>query len=189
MSNEEAKIFKIKKVQKLTYTKTWDEKSDRILINYISKNLFTTKKWKKVSLLIKNKSPSQCYKRYKIVNPKFNKGRWSAEEDSLILMLIGTFGKNWSLISKSFKKRSSRQIKVRYENHLIPNIKKTKFNKDEDEIILNLYPKFKNNWSKYTPYLNGRASKKIKFRYISLAKKIRQNQKDKSKIFEIIKDE
>jgi len=186
--NSKKKFFEIKKVNDTNrITNIWDENRDNILINYISKNLFTKKKWKKVSLLIRNKTPMQCLRRFRKINPNFNKGKWSKEEDTLILKYIETFGKNWNLISNSFKKRSSRQIRVRYENYLCPNIKKTKFDKKEDEIILSLHKKFKNNWSLYTNFLKGRPAKKIKFRYISLIRKATKEKFSKIKIFEIVK--
>lgn len=168
----------------------WDQRSDEILINYISKNLFTQRKWKNASLLIGNKTATQCFKRFKIINPKHKKGKWSSEEDALIINLIEIFGKNWSLISNSIKNRSSRQIKVRYENHLSPNLKKSKFNKDEDKLILSLYPKLSNNWSKYMEYLKGRTSKKIKLRYLSIMSKggkLQNFDQQKKRIFYIFK--
>lgn len=190
MKRLKKKIFDTKQTTQVNniINNTWDKKSDEILINFISKNLFTQRKWKKVSLLIGNKTPLQCFRRFKIINPKFKKGKWSSEEDKLILNLIGTFGKNWSLISKYFKRRSSRQIKVRYVNHLSPDLKKSKFDKNEDDMILNLYAKLGNNWSQYVKFLKGRTPKKIKSRYLSLLNKLKIPQNfQKGKIFLIFK--
>ncbi len=169
------KIFEIRKLFKPEkFGNNWDENNDKILINFISKNPNINKKWKKVSLILKNKTPKQCFKRFRIINPFYNKGKFSHEEDKLILNLFHLFGKNWNLISNTIKKRSSRQIKVRYENHLCPDINKNKFNFREDRIIFGLFPKYKNNWSKYTTHIKGRTARKIKLRYISLIKKKRK---------------
>ena len=84
----------------------------------ITKN-FNKNKWKYASVLIKNKSPLDCSRRYIILNKAIKKGRWSKEEDQKLLEMIKVFGESWKFISKIFKNRTSKQVRNRFKEHLI----------------------------------------------------------------------
>lgn len=131
--------FFIKKIQKTNRLKInnpnnlWRTDEDQILIN-IAK-LMKRNKWRHASSLLNNKTPNQCYLRYKIINPIIKKGRWSLDEDSKLKDLVNLFGKSWKLISKIMKNRSSKQVRNRYEEHLDENLNKKMFTHEEDEKI------------------------------------------------------
>ena len=98
---------------------TWTEEEDKMLLESY-KTFSRDSRWKLISAVLKIKSPNQCYRRYKTINPVFKKGRWSKEEDYLLLKLVNFFGRNWTFISKILKNRSNKQIRDRYEDHLNP---------------------------------------------------------------------
>lgn len=156
-------IFKVNKTKYVSST-TWTPDEDRLLIESYQK-IKERKRWKTISLLIgNNKTPNQCYRRYKTINPTLKKGRWTEEEDEKLLKLIEEFGKNWCMFAKIFKNRSSNQIKSRYEEYLKNDLNKTKFTKDEDDLIIQLYEKYKSKWSKFKKEMPLRSQKRIKFR-------------------------
>ena len=161
------KIFIIKKV---IHQKKWSKEDDKKLITLVEKN--NCKNWKKISKYFDNKTPYQCFNRYKRIKPGMKKGSWKKEEDNLILNLISKYGKKWAKISKIIKNRNGKQIRDRYLNILNPNINKKKFSIEEDFLLINLYEKFGSKWSKITTYFENRTCDMIKNRFhCSLKKK------------------
>ena len=160
------KIFLIKKIKN---QKKWNKIEDKKLIELAKK--YNEKNWKEISLNFTNKSPLQCFSRFKRIKPGMNKGTWTKEEDEILLKLIKKYGKNWSKISKEFLKRNGKQIRDRYINVLSPNINRNKFNYEEDMQIIKLYNQFGPKWSKIKNYFNNRTTDMIKNRFYSSIKK------------------
>ena len=91
---QKEKIFLIKKV---INQKKWTKEEDLNLIKLV-KN-YNGKNWKEVASFFHNKTPLQCFSRYKRIRPGINKGTWKNEEDKLIVSLVEKYGKSWSKIS------------------------------------------------------------------------------------------
>jgi len=124
-------------------------------------------------------------RRFKIKNPLIKKGKWTKEEDLLLLKLMETYGKNWTLISKLFTSRNPKQVKNRYENSLNPALIKKKFSKQDDDLMKKLFDLFGNKWSMYLNYFPFCSIKRIKTRFmrIFISKKEKDgNSKDAIKI-------
>ena len=69
---------------------------------------------------------------------KFNKGKWSAEEDEFLKGFVLLYGeKNWKKISYNMKKRSSIQCLHRWTKILKPGLVKGPWSVEEDKILLN----------------------------------------------------
>ncbi len=160
------KIFLIKKV---INQKKWTKEEDLDLINLVQK--YKGKKWKEVASFFHNKTPLQCFSRYKRIKPGINKGTWKKDEDNLIISLIEKYGKSWSKISKIIQTRNGKQIRDRYTNVLAPNINKNKFSVDEDKLLIQLYQKFGAKWSKIHTFFKNRTTDMIKNRFHSSLKK------------------
>lgn len=163
------KIFFIRKVLKIDHQNIWLKEEDELLISLV-KNPQNKINWKIISNFLPNKSPTQCYRRYKSINPCFKKGRWSQEEDAKLKMLLEKYGNAWTYISELMGTRSNRQIRNRYDENLNPHVTKNKFTEEEDKLILQLHKIFHNNWSKYLNYLPNRCVKVIKRRFLRLLK-------------------
>jgi len=103
-------------------------------------------------------------------------------EDNHIMELFKQKGKNWSEIAKIVKTRNGKQIRDRYLNYLDPKIKRDKFSKEDDELILGYYVKFGPKWSLIAKFIKDRTGDLIKNRFYShLKSKIHQNNTSKSK--------
>lgn len=98
-------------------------------------------------------------------------GKWTKEEDNLLLREFEIHGNNWANIAKEFKTRSSKQIRSRFLNHLNYNLDKSKFKDEEDKLIISLYPFLKNKWTRYLNYFPRRSARAIESRLFSLLKK------------------
>lgn len=136
ISKTKAKKIKNLQCKIISENKLWSKDEDEILIK-VSK-FMKRNKWKYTSSILSNKTPLQCYLRYKLINPLIKKGRWLPQEDQKLKELVDLFGKSWKLISKIMKNRSSKQIRNRYEDHLDETLNKQVFNKEEDEKILKI---------------------------------------------------
>ena len=73
---------------------------------------------------------------------RFTKGTWKADEDKLLISLVGKFGpQNWTRISDYIPQRSGKQCRERWHNHLDPNINKKKWTTHEDMILIEAHKK------------------------------------------------
>ena len=172
-------IFYISKQKKTT---KWSKEEDEIILKY--SKFPQRNKWRLLSGKLKNKSPSQCYIRSKINNPILKKGKFTLQEDRQLLNLVAQFGTAWNFISKIIKNRNSKQLRLRYTNHLDIRINKNKFTKEDDCLILKLFEIYKNSWGRYVSFLNNRSTDKIKRRYLKIIKNV-DKKKSIKKIFKI----
>ncbi len=98
---------------------------------------------------------------------KINKKSWSADEDSKLMKLIQELGisGSWTLISTKMGNRSGKQCRERYHNHLKPEINKSSFTKEEDELVNELQRKMGNQWAKISKFFSGRSDNAVKNRW------------------------
>lgn len=77
------------------------------------------------------------------------KGPWTAEEDERLKKCVEEHGiGNWITIEKySGLGRSSKSCRLRWTNHLRPNLKKGSFTKEEERLVVKLHQKYGNKWS------------------------------------------
>ncbi len=160
------KLFEIRKTK---VQKKWSRDEDNLLLELAKK--YHNKSWKKISSYFEDKTPLQCFCRYKRIRPGIIKGSWTKEEDLKILQMVQLYGKSWSKISKVLISRNGKQIRDRYINILDPSIKKGKFTMEEDLKLLNLYRKFGTRWATISKFFNNRTADMIKNRYHSSVKK------------------
>ena len=147
--------------------KKWNSYEDKQLLCTVEKYKEKGEKinWLDISNQIEGKNKRQCYTRYTQINPKFNKGNWSKEEDEKLKLLVSQFGNKWSLIASNMKTRSSKQIRDRYINYIDNSILKTPFSANEDKLIVELIHKYGSNWSLIAKEISGRTGDHVKNRF------------------------
>ena len=134
-------------------------------------NEYNQNNWKEISLFFLNKTPKQCFSRYKCIDPKIKKGRWTKKEDLLLLSLFDVYGRDWNEISKKINNRTGKQIRDRYINNLDPSLKKEFFSETEDKLLLVLYKFHGKSWKDISMHFQGRTGEMIKNRFYSYIKK------------------
>ena len=84
-----------------------------------------------------------------IVNLK--KGAWTDEEDAILQQYVKQYGaKHWHLVQKtSGLARCGKSCRLRYDNHLRPDLKKGPLSDEEGKKVVELQAKLGNKWSQF----------------------------------------
>ncbi|XP_015081535.1 transcription factor MYB14-like [Solanum pennellii] len=112
------------------------------------------------------------------------KGTWTPEEDKKLEAYITKYGCwNWRQLPKyAGLARCGKSCRLRWMNHLRPNVKRGNYTKEEDELILNLHAQLGNRWSAIAIHLPGRSDNEIKNHWhTSLKKRANYNSSEGSK--------
>lgn len=77
------------------------------------------------------------------------KGPWTEAEDEMLREYVRNYGEgNWNTVHKnSGLARCGKSCRLRWANHLRPNLKKCDFSKYEEQIIIYLHATLGNKWS------------------------------------------
>ncbi|XVF42947.1 hypothetical protein PTKIN_Ptkin02bG0001200 [Pterospermum kingtungense] len=92
------------------------------------------------------------------------KGPWTAAEDAILMEYVKKHGEgNWNAVQKnSGLMRCGKSCRLRWANHLRPNLKKGSFTPEEERIIIQLHAKLGNKWARMAAQLPGRTDNEIK---------------------------
>jgi hypothetical protein len=76
---------------------------------------FGVKDWNLISSLMTNRNSRQCKERWELfLSPNFSRDPWTKEEDEILLLKQKQIGNRWTLISRSFSRRSSVAVRNRW---------------------------------------------------------------------------
>ena len=83
-------------------------------------------------------------------NMGLKKGPWTAVEDRILMEYVSKHGEgNWNAVQRnSGLKRCGKSCRLRWANHLRPNLKKGAFTPEEERLILELHAKYGNKWAR-----------------------------------------
>ncbi|XP_027343493.1 transcription factor MYB101-like [Abrus precatorius] len=92
------------------------------------------------------------------------KGPWTPAEDAVLVEYVKKYGEgNWNSVQKnSGLLRCGKSCRLRWANHLRPNLKKGAFSHEEEQIIVDLHAKLGNKWARMAAQLPGRTDNEIK---------------------------
>ncbi|KAH9256855.1 hypothetical protein BASA81_004968 [Batrachochytrium salamandrivorans] len=161
----------------------WTSEEDQILTDILMEH--GPKNWKAIAHMFCERSSTtrinvQCLQRWKkVLQPGLKKGKWSMEEDAVLMELVtevlcqegGGKGIRWPRIALRIPGRTSKQCRERWKCNLNPNIVRETFTPEEDKIILSLQHKFGNRWAQIAQSLHGRTENAIKARFVLLQRK------------------
>lgn len=166
MSSPGNKIFLIQKIIK----KTWTKEQDQVLFNILD---FTKRgKWKFASMVLNyQKTPLECFHRFKKLNDNYFKGKWSKEEDEKLKELVNKYGRKWKFISTLLGNRSNKQVRNRYIDYLDNKILTTKFTKTDDKIIFEIFVDHGLKRNAYIEKMPKRSFRQVRNRLTYLLKK------------------
>ncbi|KAG8387023.1 hypothetical protein BUALT_Bualt03G0210000 [Buddleja alternifolia] len=92
------------------------------------------------------------------------KGPWTTSEDMMLVDYVRKHGEgNWNAVQRnSGLMRCGKSCRLRWANHLRPNLKKGAFTADEEQLIVDLHAKIGNKWARMAAQLPGRTDNEIK---------------------------
>ncbi|KAJ6326129.1 hypothetical protein OIU78_013260 [Salix suchowensis] len=78
------------------------------------------------------------------------KGPWTSAEDAILIEYVKKHGEgNWNSVQKhSGLLRCGKSCRLRWANHLRPNLKKGAFTQEEEQLIIELHAKMGNKWAR-----------------------------------------
>ncbi|KAL8129399.1 hypothetical protein V2J09_018554 [Rumex salicifolius] len=95
---------------------------------------------------------------------QLKKGPWTSAEDAILMEYVTIHGEgNWNAVQKySGLSRCGKSCRLRWANHLRPDLKKGSFNPEEEKRIIELHAKMGNKWARMAAELPGRTDNEIK---------------------------
>ncbi|KAM0984120.1 hypothetical protein PS2_011332 [Malus domestica] len=95
---------------------------------------------------------------------EYKKRLWTKEEDEILLDYIRVHGRGrWNRIPKvTGLRRSGKSCRLRWLNHLSPNVKRGDFSEEEEDLIIRLHNLLGNRWSLIAGRVPGRTDNQVK---------------------------
>lgn len=139
---------------------------------------FDYQNWAAIAMEVPYRSSFQCFLRYEVALSEKNQvknTRWTPDEDNLLLRLIDKFriGQTipWIKIAEKMKNRNQTQVYQRWLYTVNPDIKKGRFTKEEDCILMAAVVQYGNRISDLPPnLLPGRTQQQLRHRYNNVLK-------------------
>jgi hypothetical protein len=89
-------------------------------------------------------------------------GVWKNTEDEILKSAVMKYGKcQWARVASLLTRKSAKQCKARWYEWLDPSIKKTEWNRDEEEKLLHLAKLLPNQWRTIAPIVGRTAGQCI----------------------------
>ncbi|THU64961.1 hypothetical protein C4D60_Mb01t32060 [Musa balbisiana] len=97
-------------------------------------------------------------------NHVLKKGPWTSAEDAVLVRYAKKYGEgNWNSVQKHMGLgRCGKSCRLRWTNHLRPNLEKGAFTPYEEQVIIELHTKMGNKWARMAAHMPGRTDNEIK---------------------------
>ncbi|MCI01344.1 transcription factor GAMYB-like, partial [Trifolium medium] len=104
------------------------------------------------------------------------KGTWTSAEDEILVEHVKKYGLgNWNAVQKySGLARCGKSCRLRWANHLRPELKKGEFTDEEKKKVLELHFSMGNKWARMAALMPGRTDNEIKNYWNTRAKRLRR---------------
>ncbi|KAI7865232.1 Homeodomain-like protein [Spinellus fusiger] len=157
----------------------WTAAEDHLLSRAIEK--YGTHRWTAISKLIPGRTPVQCSTRWLgALNPNVHKGRWSKEEDSVLLSAVNNYLSDgtkqpsslpWSRIALDIPHRTGIQCQARWTEALDPAVRKGRWQADEDDKLQMAVARFGCCWIRVAGLIPSRTQRQCRTRWNQICAK------------------
>ncbi|KAL6645948.1 hypothetical protein ACP70R_017556 [Stipagrostis hirtigluma subsp. patula] len=98
---------------------------------------------------------------------------WTAEEDEALRREVRAHGgQNWAAIAAALPGRGAKSCRLRWCQHLAPELDSRPFTPEEDALIVEQHRAHGNKWATIARYLRGRSDNAVKNRWNSALRKM-----------------
>ncbi|NWV14444.1 SNPC4 protein, partial [Ptilonorhynchus violaceus] len=140
--------------------KEWTRNEDQMLLELVQEmRVGSHIPYKKIAYYMEGRDSAQLIYRWtKSVDPSLKKGRWTPEEDAMLMAAVKNYGeRDWYKIRTEVPGRSDAQCRDRYLKSLHWDVKKGKWSLEEEEQLIELVQKHGlGHWSKIASELPHR---------------------------------
>lgn len=156
----------------------WTKEEDDLLISLIDKyRVGQSIPWIKIAELIPNRNQTQVYQRWVFtVKPDIKRGRFTKEEDCILMAAIIQYGNISDLPSNILPGRTAQQVRHRYNNVLKFAGKISDWTLEQDHDLMRLVEeKGRDQWSEIAKIIGGHTRQSCRQRYLTLQKFLEKN--------------
>lgn len=83
-------------------------------------------------------------------------GRWTEEEDALLITAVEVYGTHWFQVAKMLPGRTDDQCAKRWKENLDPSISRKPWTKEDDDLLMETYEKIGKRWKDIASRFVGR---------------------------------
>ncbi|GAB1609073.1 hypothetical protein Ahia01_001192700, partial [Argonauta hians] len=151
----------------------WTEEEDKILGEVVETCRIGNRiPWNQVSFYMEGRSNASCSARWTVLDPSIKHGRWTQEEDSVLVAAVQILGTNkWQYVQKLVPNRKANQCRERWVNCLDPGINFRPFTYEEDKFLLKFVQKNgTSSWAALAAQMEGRTDQLCSTQYGRLKK-------------------
>ncbi|ORZ15268.1 Homeodomain-like protein [Absidia repens] len=163
----------------------WSQKEDVLLVEAVKK--YGPHKWSLISQHVPNRTPAQCSTRWHgALNSKVHKGRWSTDEDAILLEAVRshlqedsttTSNLPWNNIAQHLSHRTGIQCQSRWTEALDPAVRKGRWHKEEDELLRQAVSQLGCCWIRVAGCIPSRTQRQCRTRWNQIKHTRRQSNK------------
>lgn len=146
----------------------WTPEEDEVLAAAVAASGFKVC-WRKIALSLPGRTNKSCRKRWiHSLDPTLRKGRWTAQEDKILLNAIKQHGTLWYKVAKHLPGRTDDQAAKRFREKLDPSISRTPWTDEEDDVLIKMWRQVGKRWNLISKELKGRPAVHCRNRWQSL---------------------
>ncbi|XP_065059331.1 uncharacterized protein LOC135686883 isoform X3 [Rhopilema esculentum] len=147
----------------------WTKEEDTKLVSLARK--YSNRHWERIAQDLGTfRTPVQCFQRFqRSLNKDLVKSSWTASEDEELCFAVDVCPKgSWLQVANMLEGRLPMQCLIRYRKGVQPGLKKGKWTKEENELLLkycNIYGVGK--WKKISQHIPGRSDCSCRERWVN----------------------